>query len=407
MTKFGPQLLNGNSVENDHRYKLLVNGAIDYAIFMLDVNGCVVSWTLGAEKITGYRESEIVNKSYTLLFTAADRAAGVPEQELWDAQRTGRAGDTRWLVGKDGRLVWAEGVLTEMRDAHGVLIGFSKICRDVTEQKRTLESLAAHDQRLQAALKEKELMMREIHHRVKNNLQVVASLLSIQSRRATDPDVCTFLNEVYGRIWAIADIHEKLYNYENLAGIPFGVYLERLARDLQGVYAVHPHQIQLHVESDEVFLGINQAFPLGLILNELVCNAFKHAFPHGRRGHIEVSLRAGPQQPLAGHAGSVSCCELVVADNGIGLDADFCETDSIGAQLIVLLVDQLHGTLTVDGHAGAAFAIRFPVPALRKNIHSANGIAVAQAAHLAGQSLATPAEAGRTVEQTPRALCFG
>jgi two-component sensor histidine kinase len=199
---------------------------------------------------------------------------------------------------------------------------------------------------------EKEVLLKEIHHRVKNNLQIISSLLNLQSSRVTDPGTIQSLRDSQSRVRSMALIHEKLYQSQSLAKIDFGEYVKSLAGDLFRSYRQSLTGIELNIQTDKVLLELDQAVPCGLILNELITNALKYAFPDGRNGTITVELRAGSEQNI----------NLRVADNGIGmpLDFDILKANSLGLQLINSLVSQLDGRLELGNSQGTDFLVSFP-----------------------------------------------
>ena len=206
------------------------------------------------------------------------------------------------------------------------------------------------DEFIRAALKERETLLKEIHHRVKNNMQVVSSLLSLQAAQATEPETIEILDESQRQIRSMALIHEKLYRSGSLAEIDFGDYVKSLVDDLLQMYNVPGGAITIAVDIENVQLGVDTAIPCGLIINELVSNSLKYAFPDGRTGDVTVALQC---------ANGVHT--LTVADDGVGFpaDLDFRTTDSLGMQLVTALVNQLEGTITLDRTKGTTFIITF------------------------------------------------
>jgi two-component sensor histidine kinase len=218
----------------------------------------------------------------------------------------------------------------------------------VTERTAALEASTEH---LKAALHEKEVLLKEIHHRVKNNLQIIASLLSLQSDQLKDPDDMVLFEDTQHRVKSMALIHESLYRTGDLAHFSFARYIDSLCTDLLQFYADGTSHVHLHTELDELTFDVDAAVPCGLILNELLTNALKHAFPGGRSGDIHITLRA-----QAGHV------TLSVHDTGVGFpaDLDFRHTESLGMQLVSMLTEQLGGTITLTRECGTAFAVTFP-----------------------------------------------
>jgi PAS domain S-box-containing protein len=205
---------------------------------------------------------------------------------------------------------------------------------------------------IKASLKERETLLKEIHHRVKNNMQIISSLLSLQAAQATQPETVEMLDESQRRIRSMALIHEKLYRSGSLAEIDFGDYVESLGAELLRIYNVPLGTITITVDIENVQLGVDTAIPCALIINELVSNSLKYAFPDGRTGDVTVAL----QRANGAHT-------LTVADDGVRFpaDLDFRATDSLGMQLVVMLVNQLEGTIELNRENGTAFVISFHV----------------------------------------------
>jgi len=202
-----------------------------------------------------------------------------------------------------------------------------------------------------ASLREKEVLLKEIHHRVKNNMQIVSSLLTLQARDVTDPALLELVAESRARILSMALVHEDLYQSDNLAQVDFSHYLTRLAeRTRSGMIA--NSRVRFELEMDTLSLSVDQAIPLGLLCNELFTNALKHAFPGNAEGVVLVRLTQGDSQAV-----------LTVRDNGQGLPPGFEPRlgNTLGLQLVWSLADQLHGEVEAHNDGGAVFTIRFPI----------------------------------------------
>lgn len=240
--------------------------------------------------------------------------------------------------------------LKPIHDETGKVVLLITEGRDITEQKRA-------EEQLQASLREKEVLLKEVHHRVKNNLGVVDGLLAMQARRAASQipqgssnlEVTAALKESQNRIASIVLVHEKLYGADDLANINFAQYISDLTAHLFDSYNIHANQIKLTTHIEPISLDIDTAIPCGLIINELVSNALKYAFPGPRTGEIQVIFQQNPNQTL------------IVRDNGIGLPQDFNlqQTKTLGISLIQGLVKQLRGTLAISGQPGTTVKITF------------------------------------------------
>ncbi|MFQ5787513.1 MAG: histidine kinase dimerization/phosphoacceptor domain -containing protein, partial [Thermodesulfobacteriota bacterium] len=258
------------------------------------------------------------------------------------------------------------------------------IARDVTDEKHAEEELKKHrnkleemvtertfelietneqlkqeiaerkhaDEQVKASLKEKEILLQEIHHRVKNNLQVIISLLRLQSRGIKDPDILTMFQESQDRINSMALVHEKIYYSKDLANIRLRDYVRDLANDLFKSYNLSSGNIEFKMEIEDIPIGIDTSIPCGLIINELLSNSLKHAFPENKRGEIKIDIRSANESEI----------EMVYSDNGIGLPKsfDFRKSTGFGFRMIVDLVEyKLMGNIELIRNGGTIFQVRF------------------------------------------------
>lgn len=208
---------------------------------------------------------------------------------------------------------------------------------------------------VRSSLREKEVLLREVHHRVKNNLQVISSLINSQARTLPDAASREALRECRSRVLAIALIHEQLYRSTNYARISFSEYVRELATNIFHALNVSPLNVTLTVEMSDFPLPVDKAIPCGLILNELISNALKHAFPNDRKGTVRVEFSRTTDRRLV----------VSVDDDGIGMPADIDPTtsNSIGLQIVWTLVKQLHGQLNIALQRGTSFQVAFPIEA--------------------------------------------
>ena len=218
-------------------------------------------------------------------------------------------------------------------------------------QQEIAERKQAED-RIKAALREKEVLLSEVHHRVKNNMQVISSLLKLQSAQIEDKKYTDMFRDSENRIKSMALVHETLYQSKDFANVEFNGYVETITNHLIRNSATHPDKIKLKREIEDITFGLDHAIPCGLIINELITNSLKHAFPKDREGEIKITFRSMNSDEI----------ELTVSDDGIGIpeEMDIQETKSLGLQLVhILAEDQLEGTLELDRDGGTAFRIRF------------------------------------------------
>jgi len=234
----------------------------------------------------------------------------------------------------------------------------AELRRELFERQMAEKELLASEQLLRQSLTEKESLLKEIHHRVKNNLQIVSSLLYLQEEYMQDAKGIEILRESQNRVKSMALIHEQLYGTADLAKIDFGRYIEGLAANLFDAYGIEPARVRLDVRAEDISLGVDMAVPCGLIINELVSNALKYAFPSQKSGMIEIAVATL-------HGGRL---EIVVADDGIGLavpDGD-AEKRTLGLRLVDTLVTQLDGTVDIQTDHGTRFGIMLNEPGQTK-----------------------------------------
>jgi PAS domain S-box-containing protein len=224
---------------------------------------------------------------------------------------------------------------------------------DITERKRS-------EEKIRASLKEKEVLLKEIHHRVKNNLQVISSLLNLQATQIRDKETAQVFRDSQSRVKAMSLVHERLYQSSDLAKIDFAGYVQDVTTHLLRSYQTGRRAVKLNVDVDPVSFNIDTAIPCALIINELVSNSLKYAFPNGREGEIRIKMNQVNSDDLS----------LVISDNGVGFPGAFSweQTDSLGLSLVRSLTDQLNGTVEYRNGKGTEFDIRFrPVTAESRN----------------------------------------
>lgn len=487
--------------ESEERLRLLVEGVQDYAIIMLDPEGRVVSWNVGAKRINGYEANEIIGQHLSCFYTEEDMKASKPVRELEAAIKYGRFEEDGLRVRKDSSRYWASVILTALRDSTGQLRGFAKVTHDITERKlaeeqilalnaqleqrvatRTLELQVANEllkselaerrrveaeverfftmsvdmiaivgsdgyfhrlnpsfettlgytfselmrtpildfvhpddrvsmkaemtnlaqgisilrfenryrckdgsykwlgwtmqpafdstvyaivrdvteqkqneERITASLKEKEVLLKEIHHRVKNNLQVIASLLRLQAGTLSDPAARDLFLDSQRRVRSMALVHEQLYRSNGLSSINVKEYIDNLVSYIRRSNAQVNSNVSVSIDIPPITLDIDQAIPLGLIISELISNSFKHAFTGtSTESPAELWVKLVP----AASDGLM----LEVGDNGQGIkdDVSIEHPLSMGLHLVNSFILQLHGRLSVQCRPSAVFSIFIP-----------------------------------------------
>ena len=324
------------------------------AMVMIDRHGIMVLVNAQTEQMFNYSRTELIGRSVEMLVPERLRNHHVLFRSgFFDDSKPRPMGVGRDLAGcrADGSEFPVEIGLNPLDTEAGLMVLASII--DITERRRA-------QQRIEDALREKTVLLNEIHHRVKNNLQVVTSLLNLQADHAADPRLRAILAESCGRVKAMALTHQLLYERKDFSRLDLGDYLERLVHSIRATYRGTGDRIALRLALPEksVDLDLERTIPCGLMVNELVTNSFKHAFPGERCGEIVIELAESDDGQIC----------FGVADNGVGLPSDdeLSSRTSLGLQLVQLFVDQLHGAVEIDRAGGTRFSVRFPkVPAAR------------------------------------------
>lgn len=315
------------------------------AIAVIESGGRIARVNTRAEMLFGYSRQEMIGQPVEMLMPDRFRDRHVHHRSEYTATpRTRPMGAGLDLYGrrKDGSEFAVDIMLSPMQSAGGGAV--IAVVRDATERRRD-------EQKIRESLEKEALLRRELHHRVKNNLQVISSMLFLQSTHVSDPKTLEALRESRNRTRAIGLIHERLYHSGDLAKIDLSTYLPELAADLFAAYRVSPETIALKTSTKGVVLDLDSAIPCGLIVNELVSNALKHGFPEGRKGTLSIDLDRSER----------GLFRLVVRDDGVGLpeDFDYEKTPTLGLKLVRDLTQQLDGQIDFDGNHGTTITITF------------------------------------------------
>jgi len=329
--------------ENEKRYRLLLLNANDTIILFEptgDQTGRITEVNAMASTMFGYSTDELLHmnlRDFGILKTQEKYQKAY--QELLT---TSHAVFETEVPTKSGHLLPVEvsARLFTFQDKPTVLASI----RDISQRKAT-------EKAIQESLQEKQLLLKEIHHRVKNNLQVIISLLNLQSRYVTDPAILSVITESQHRVKAMALVHEQLYQTRRFAGINFKNYTLALTSNLVSTFKTPSQKIEMIITINEnTWINIDSAIPLGLIISELVSNSLKYAFPDSRNGRIEISLTTDNGRDI-----------LTVKDNGVGMPAEFNweHARSLGLRLVGMLTRQIEGTLQRIPGEGMGFRIEF------------------------------------------------
>ena len=326
--------------ENEERFRMLFDQAGD-AVFVHNIEGRIVEVNEKACSSLGYSRDELMTMS---VFDVEVRLEPEALHELWKGIESN---ETITAIGKQLR---KNGSTSPVEIRLGLIRRQGQklmiaIVRDISERKKA-------EKKLVASLKEKEVLLREIHHRVKNNMQVIVSLLRMHSRNIDDARLGRIFDDCRNRVNAMSLIHEALYLSEDLARIDFKIYLKKLCRNLGQAYNASRKKIAVTVEHCNVALDMDQGIAVGMVISELVSNSFKHAFPLGKGGRVSVSLSCFEGKEI----------ELIVQDNGKGLppEISILNTRSLGLRLAAAAVSrELGGSLKVERNGGTRFIIHF------------------------------------------------
>jgi PAS domain S-box-containing protein len=330
--------------EAEERFRLFVANVHEYALVQTDPRGIITSWNPGAHRLFGYSADQMLGRDFSVLLTPEDFEAGVFRKELELVAEGQRHEDARWLVRQNGSRFWARWISEPISNEAGEFRGVAKVMRDETDRQRAADLV-------QRSLAEKQELLKEVHHRVKNNLQVIVSLLNMQTSQIEDERILTPFQEARNRVLAISSIHELLYRAESFAGIALSDYARQLAPGLLRFYGLES-RVQMEIRGDRTTLELERAVPYGMLLNELVSNACKHAFTPSTTGTIVISI-----VPVGTEV------EVIVEDSGRGLPDgfDYRKATSLGLKLVHGLVRQLHGTIEISSKQGTSVKVRFPV----------------------------------------------
>ncbi|MBF0459475.1 MAG: DUF3365 domain-containing protein [Nitrospirae bacterium] len=330
--------------ESEVKFRSLIQSVMD-GIISMDSQGLIIAFNRGAESMFGYTEGEVINKPVSMLIPVRLVEAYVRAfktfQLLGDAYMAGKRVEFEGLR-KDGTEFSFDISLASWKTKSGTF--YTGIARDITARKK-MES------QINASLREKVVLIREIHHRVKNNMQIIVSLLNIQSGLINDPLDAEIFNETKNRIMAMSLVHERLYQSETLADIDFADYVGKLANGLFRSYGVDKSKITLKIDIPSLSIGVDMAISCGLLVNELLSNSLKYAFKGGRSGEIGITVTCSNDE-----------YDIEIWDDGVGLpeSVGLSGNETLGLQLVVSIVEnQLRGTIVLNREKGARFKITF------------------------------------------------
>jgi PAS domain S-box-containing protein len=295
-------------------------------------------------EMIGYAPDELYKKTFYELVLESEVESSL---QSWDDLLSGKITNfskEQTYVRNDGRHINANVTVSLVRDANDAPNYFVAVFEDITERRE-------NDKRLQDSLREKEVLLKEVHHRVKNNMQVISSILNLQSSYIDDEKALSILRESQDRIKSMSFVHESLYQSDTLSEVDFAEYIRNIATNLYHSYGRPQGGIDLQFDLEPVFINLDTSIPCGLVINELVSNALKYAFEGREKGTIGIHLSRLNEKML----------RLRVEDNGVGLPENFDvdTAESLGLQLVTTLATQVSGTLTTERDNGTRFTLDF------------------------------------------------
>ena len=327
--------------ESQERFKSIFENAAE-AIILFDCQGNIVEFNGKFKETFGFKNGEIIGQNFLHMGSMMGMHNEESRKILNDLISGNELKQVEWILeNKEGKKIIFR-VRPSLIKTKTSVIGILLIMEDITELKNVENSL-------KYSLKEKEVLLREIHHRVKNNLQIISSLLSLQRLQVEDPQTADILWECQGRVRAMAMIHENIYQSQDIGRINFKNYVEMLLYDIFNLYRVNKKSVILEMRIEGVKMGIETAMPCGLVINELATNSIKHAFPQGN-GIIKIELKTDDDAHI-----------LIIEDDGIGLpeNLDPQKSKKLGLMVVNTLVNQLNGEMEIDRTNGTKFIIKF------------------------------------------------
>ncbi len=327
--------------ESEERFRILIENSAD-GIILLDKRSKVMFVSPSVTSIIGYQPEELMNTSILSLLHESEAR----KYAFTFGRLVVESGRRENLLGrfrhKNGEWVYIEGMVTNLLDNSNVKALVANF-RNVTDRMNA-------DERLRRSLQEKEILLKEVHHRVKNNMQVISSLLNLQSASLKNERTLSMFRESQNRVKSMALVHEILYQSQDIASVNFSLYVKQMSASLQKSFGARARDITVKVKVPNIVLDIDEAIPCGLIVNELISNSIKYAFPKRSDGLIAVELKRKKNSLV-----------LTVRDNGVGLPAKAERSQSLGLTLVRALSEQLKGELTVSVDRGTIFTVEFPI----------------------------------------------
>ena len=345
----GAELERKQFEDAEQQQKAFLRQVMDTApnlIFVKDWNGRYMMVNKAAAEVYGTTVEKLTGKTDADFNSVQEEI----EQYIHDDQMVMTSRQQKFIPEekvtevKTGKQRWFQTTKIPLIASNGKADHILGVATDITERKRI-------EEQIKVSLKEKEILLKEIHHRVKNNLQIISSLLYLQSSTIKDQKMLNMFKDSQNRVRSMALIHERLYQSKVLSKINFSEYIDNLTKHLYRSYGINMNLVRLKTDVDSIEIDVDSAVPCGLLLNELISNSLKHGFPNNREGSISIKLSKEKENHFF----------LTVKDDGIGLpkDLDVRKTQSLGLQLVNTLTRQLKGTMAWKNNGGTEFKFTF------------------------------------------------
>ncbi|NQT25854.1 PAS domain S-box protein [candidate division KSB1 bacterium] len=333
---------------SEERFRALVESTSDW-IWEVNAKGVLTYCSPNVKELIGYNAEEMVGRRPFSIMAPDEAERNLKIFQRHVKEKSPIHNLESHSIHKRGHQVILETSGMPILDSKGNILGYRGIDRDITNRRHA-------DETIRKSLEEKEILLKEIHHRVKNNLQIIISLLNLQSYRIEDKAAKQAFENSRQRVYSMALVHEKLYRSNNFANIQFNDYVKTMTTEIVRA-SVDISKVRLEIKVEAVELSIDLAIPFGLIINELITNSIKYAFPDERKGKIQILFKSVKDQ-----------YELTVIDDGIGLPDDvyFQKKGSLGMQLIHILTEQIGGSIEISREGGTRFTIQIDKPINRK-----------------------------------------
>lgn len=370
-TKLNKEIVERKQIEDDMRKLHLAVVQSPAVVTITDTKGIIEYINPKFTEVTGYTFAEVTGRNPRIL--KSGRHSANEYKQMWDLIASGKEWHGEFYnKKKDGECYWESASISPLRNTEGLITNYVKVAEDITDRKmietelvksqcelenrvaERTEELSDANEQIRGSLKEKDVLLQEIHHRVKNNMQLIISLLNMCFKHVKDKEYVEIFEDCVNRVKSIAIIHEHLYKSKDFAKIELGHYIREITDELMMSFGISKNKVKLSTNVNDILLRIDDAIPCGLIINELVSNIFKHAFPGGNLGEISIKIGLIPENEL----------ELIFSDNGVGLpeDIDLENIESLGLRLVNgLVTKQLKGKLEMNIKNGTEFRIRFKI----------------------------------------------